>query len=239
MPNFKTVTRQPGFYGIVGRPWDKDKIDILEDPVVLIARFGRFKFIHLLLDDKRLSTQTIRRLALGPAIRAGRLDMVNFIPHPRWGRLDLSKNPLEVQDIIEGTLNSSRHNFYRPLVDNTRLYADLRYPGPDVNEILHDVALHSTQRVDVVERLIACGAVIQDKRLPKHRRMLEACKTSETKGDEREAGKPWNPLRRAVMGGNEKIVKLPLKKGADPNLTDYVFDQAVKRGSLNIVRMLV
>jgi ankyrin repeat protein len=42
------------------------------------------------------------------------------------------------------------------------------------------------------------------------------------------------------MGGNRKIVRVLLDHGADPNVTDLdVLEQAVKRGRLDIVRMLI
>jgi ankyrin repeat protein len=50
----------------------------------------------------------------------------------------------------------------------------------------------------------------------------------------------WTPLEGAVFGGNEKIVRLLLERGAGVNAPGYdLLENAVKDNRLDIVRMLV
>jgi ankyrin repeat protein len=102
------------------------------------------------------------------------------------------------------------------------------------------VAFGSPQRVDTVEWLLEQGASVQDQEPAVYRHKAFPVMNSYGAQSFQRLGSPWNPLRQAVICGNEKIVRLLLNRGADPNLTDNdVLEQAVKLGRLDIVRMLV
>ncbi|KAI4706448.1 hypothetical protein J4E89_008865 [Alternaria sp. Ai002NY15] len=100
------------------------------------------------------------------------------------------------------------------------------YPGHDL--LLCLVARKSPQRVDVAERLLEQGASLKQKAHVKRR----GAEASYTGSD--------SPLEQAIKGGNEGILRLLLNRGADARVLDNdTLEVAVKRGRLDIVRMLV
>jgi hypothetical protein len=109
------------------------------------------------------------------------------------------------------------------------------------DERLNDVACGSPQWVDVADWLLDQGVFVQQKVPPKDRlELLQWNSNHQRYSTKGRVDSPWNPLRQAVQGGNEKIVRLLLERGADPNATDSdVLEQAVRRGRLEIVHMLV
>ncbi|KAH8701201.1 hypothetical protein GQ44DRAFT_553488, partial [Phaeosphaeriaceae sp. PMI808] len=174
----------------------------------------------ILLADKRMSRKVLRKEALGPAIRSGRLDVVQRIFDQCWGPVDfINTEDYMADNIAMGMLHTPLSDFCHqphafPESRRTSLYP-ITLKKMDINDLLDDVSFYSPQRVDVATWLLDHGAMVQEKESPGKRMTLRSRGPSEREETKHESRKPWNPLRRAVKGGNEKIVRLLLERGAN------------------------
>jgi hypothetical protein len=237
---FKWTMSGPDFYGVIGSCPYRKMIELWDDPIALMASLGRTHFLEAFFTDRRLSRKTVRSQALGPAIRAGRLDIVHFILDPNWGPVDFIDDARLQDDLVAGMLRSPLVDYSSQILASLRSCSTSEVHESNPHALLDGVAFGKPERLDVVEWLLAHGAVVQTKMTPRQRVDSPSPKPSATDTENNNSRLPWNPLRPAVMSGNEKIVRLLLDQGANPNFTDVdVLEQAVKRGRIEIVRMLV
>ena len=173
----------------------------------------------------------IRGRAFLGAVREGRLDVVRFIIEPR---MHLPKFKLKSyvfkEELLAGMLKSRSVDFSSQLFE----LLPSRYKEKDCpvkgnfqyDELLSYVAKASPQRVDVAEWLLNQGASVQ----------LEAHEKEKLMKGRR----PFSdPLRQAIRGGNEKMVYLLLNRGPHLETGGGALLDAVMRGRLDIVRILV
>jgi ankyrin repeat protein len=218
---------------------DHSARDYFASPLWLAGESGNIDIIEILLSARLRALDEAREQALKGAIYGGHLEAVRFIFDSRWGPANFISSAHCIEEpLVSGTTRSQDIDFYAQLYSLVASYCTARCPIEldlyDLNDILHEVAGWHTQRVDIVAHLLDAGAILQEKKYPLNRAR------NDFNGSTWEPRKPWNPLREAVKGGNEKIVQLLLDRGADPNSTDDdVLWHAVKLGRLEIVRMLV
>ncbi|KAH7073958.1 hypothetical protein BKA63DRAFT_515126 [Paraphoma chrysanthemicola] len=231
----------PDFHGVFGGTTGSKRYpkpaEIWDNPIDLASHFAREDILELLFTDRRLDRKSLRAQAFGPAMRAGHLHIAEYILDPAWGSNDFILGASCVyRDLIMGMLRSPLINFFSNICTLCGSPWAPEYSiqtiEPDVNQVLYEIACQSPQREDVATWLLDHGAVVQQIGPP---RVRSAGSLSPA-----EPRYPWNPLRQAVKGGNEKIVRLLLDRGAHPLSTDDdVIELAVKRGRLDIVRMLI
>jgi hypothetical protein len=115
----------------------------------------------------------MRLRALGPAIRAGRLDIVRYILDLGWGLIDLVDNPVRQEDMVEGMLRNKHIDFSSQVIDLLRSCSTPQQPlvdlEPDINRLLDGIAAGSPQRADVAAWLLSRGATIQTPQEPQQR----------------------------------------------------------------------
>lgn len=218
---------------------DRSVKDYFHSPLWLAGESGSLELIEILLSTRFRALDETREHVMKGAIHGGHLEAIRFILDLRWGPVNfISSSHCIEGPLVSGTIRSPDVDFYAQLYSLLYSCRTTQYPIElvpySVNYILYEVAGWHTQRVDVVEHLLDAGAIVQEKKFPLNRAR------NRFGGGSWELPQPWNPLRQAVKGGNEKIVQLLLNRGADPNLTDDdVLWHAVKLGRLDIVRMLV
>ena len=265
------------------------KYGLWDQPIPLMATFGTLSFLETVFLDERFARKVMRTQALAPAIRAGRLGVVQFVLDPKWGPVDFVESTLVQEDLVEGMLRSVHVNFATHVLASFRSYStfqdSLITEYPDIDGLFDGVAAGSPQRVDVARWLLTHGVTVRIPQEPRQRVDTRPSKTpvsaipappvipavpappvipavpavpivlaaqavqaapanpavpAPQTPNAKEVPLPLNLLRRAVMTGNEKIVRLLLDHGADPNATDLdILEQAVKRGRLDITRMLM
>ncbi|KAH7089484.1 hypothetical protein FB567DRAFT_302111 [Paraphoma chrysanthemicola] len=225
------------FGGVTGSKHCPKPAEIWDNPIDLASQFARADILELLFTDRRLNRTSLRAQAFRPAMRAGHLHIVEYILDPAWGSYEFILGVSCVyKDLIMGILRSPLIDFYPNICvlcgsPWTPDYS-VQTIEPDVNQVLYEIAYQTPQREDVAMWLLDHGAVVQQRGPPRNRAAGSPSPS--------EPRYPWNPLRQAVRGGNEKIVRLLLDRGADPLSTDNdLIELAVKSGRLDIVRMLI
>jgi hypothetical protein len=145
---------------------------------------------------------------------------------------------------VSGAVRSELSDFSQQLSMFLRACSTAQYPidieEPCANQLLHDIAINGSQRVDVAEHLLRQLGTFQD---AEH---SETCfvdgLTAATPSKYITLCSPgrWNHLRQAIDGSNEKIVRLLLEQVALTNaIVNDVLPLAVRTGSLRSVRLLV
>jgi hypothetical protein len=213
--------------------------DYFNSPLWLAGESGSLELIEILLSTRFRALDEAREHVMKGAIHGGHLEAIRFVLNPRWGPVNfISSSHCIEGPLVSGIIRSPDVDFYAQLYSLLDSCRTTQYPieleAYSVNHILYDVASWDTQRADVAAHLLDAGAIVQEKEYPMNR------DRNRFGGGSWELPQPWNPLRQAVKGGNEKIVQLLLNRGADPNSTDDdILWHAVKLGRLDIVRMLV
>jgi hypothetical protein len=219
---------------------DRSAKDYFNSPLWLAGESGSLELIEILLSTRFRALEEAREWVMKGAIHGGHLEAIRFILDPRWGPVNFISSAHCIEEpLVSGTIRSPDVDFYAQLYSLLDSRRTMQYPIElepyNLDEILHEVVGWHTQRADVAAHLLDAGAIVQEKKYPlnRARNRFGSC-------DSWELPRPWNPLRQAVKGGNEKIVQLLLSRGADPDSTDDdVLWHAVKLGRLDIVRMLV
>lgn len=211
-------------------------------PVELAGRNGNLQILDLLLSTTRYRAKDeMREDALIGAVYGGHMEAVKLIFDERWGPINFISSPHCVEEpLINGMINSEHVDFSSRLYEFIESRSTIYYPidvgtEPHPNDLLHHICANSCQRVDVAEHLLNRGATVQDIEIPPVNRT-----PAKYQGQASGPRQPYNPLRRAVLSGHEKIVRLLLEQGADPLATDDdVLWHAAALGRLDIVKMLV
>jgi hypothetical protein len=218
---------------------------IVHGPLMLAGYIGNLEILEILLSSPLCPHGLGKKKALKGAIYGGQLQAVEFITDPRWGPMNCLCAPPAIEyHLVSGMAKSEYVDF------QTRLYSILRsrvpdkFPfrldDPDVSTLLDEVAGWHEQRVDIVENLLEQGAILDKTLIPSgHLLSKRTSDPSPSYTNTSGFSMPWNPLRSAVNSSNEKIVRLLLDRGADPNTAEDMLWLAVKRGRMDIVRMLV
>ncbi|KAF2016699.1 ankyrin [Aaosphaeria arxii CBS 175.79] len=228
--------------------------------MVLAGMHGNRSIIRLLLSPLtahlRERTELLEEAFYG-AIHSGCIQTIQFILSPEFGRIGnfsgwLWEEVLWISTHYEeflwgetplstGMANSASvdfcHQFYELLRSSPEPSIYNQFGDePDLNEQLHRICTAGIQREDVTKYLLDKGATVQDTSDGTKNRVDIRGLTHERIRPER----PWNPLRAAVKSGHEKIVRVLLDAGADPNKTDNdVLWVAAQSGRTDIVRLLL
>ncbi|KAF2025306.1 hypothetical protein EK21DRAFT_27601, partial [Setomelanomma holmii] len=183
----------------------------------------------MLFTDNRLPRKGMRAQALGPAICAGHLDLVEYILNSGWGTVDLAADAIVVlEDLVMGMLYSPLPDFCFQLfglcesLSTTEHFFEVM--KPDMDCVLTDIAGRSPQRADVVAWLLDHGLLLQQAQPSSSRIVSNSDMNAENPSLQVESHTPRstnirhleNALLQAVKGGNEKILLLLLNRGANP-----------------------
>ncbi|KAF2676221.1 ankyrin [Lentithecium fluviatile CBS 122367] len=218
---------------------------IRNQAAILAGRSRNLEILKTLLSTRRFrALAEMREEALSGAIAEGHLDTVKFICDPQWGPMNFISSAHCIEEALtSGAVRSNLVDFSQRLFALLKSRNTTQYPieieDLDPNQLLNDISINARQRADIVEYLLHHGAVVQEAgRLGTRYREEFPRRWVPATYDEESL--PWNPLRQAVKGGNEKIAKLLLERGAMPDATDNdTLYWAVKAGCFNIVRLLV
>ncbi|KAF2463609.1 ankyrin [Lindgomyces ingoldianus] len=218
----------------------KISTDVLGTPSLLAGEYGDHTTLSIIFKSTFRRLDEKREEALSGAVRQGRLDNIQYILD--FGPVNFISSSHTIENgLLSGTMKSLVADFPFQLYSLLRERHSERYPilcdtpEIDISELLDDVARYSS-RTDIIENLLDAGAVLQSNVAPRDQTHYP----SRHYPDPADPRWPWNALRRAVIGTNEKTVQLLLSRGADPNSTDDdVLWHASSSGCLGIVRMLL
>lgn len=191
--------------------------------LALAASSGNVELLGRILSVNFQNRREKRHEALGAAIATGQLDTVAFIMDPRWGPVDfIDSSHCVEENLISGVLNSPHVDFFPRLFALFDSHKTREYPieihEPEARKFVSTFATGSPQRVDIIEYLY------------NNRRMFP---------DDLEDVIWSYAARRAVDGGNEKIVRFLLDRGVGlDTASGNTLKQAVITGRFDIVQIL-